>query len=152
MRYMHSYLNRYKQSELKYPYSVLQYCLNTIFKVLLLETPGTRKILVLVRLCTRYLFEKAIEYTSILPNGKASCRSALKCQSNFVLPRVMSKYVTTSVRSSFIVQVLAFNFLRCRTSANCYWSHTLPDVRSRGAIPQHFKAQYLALLDFETVA
>ena len=60
--------------------------------------------------------------TSTLPNGKASCTSALKCQSNFVLPRVMSNYVTTSVRSLVIVQVQAFDFLRCRTSANCYWS------------------------------
>ena len=43
---------------------------------ILLETFGTRKIFVLARLCTRYTFEKAIEYTSTLSNGKASCRSA----------------------------------------------------------------------------
>ena len=78
--------------------------------VLVLETFGTRKILLLVRLCTRYSFEKVIEHTSTLSNGKASCRLALKCQSNFVLPRVMSKYVTTSVCSSFIVQVQGSNF------------------------------------------
>ena len=47
---------------------------------------------------------------STLSNGKASFRSALKRQSNFLLPCVMSKYVTMSVRPSFIVQVQAFNF------------------------------------------
>ena len=62
------------------------------------------------KLFTRYWFEKAIEYTSTLSNGKARCTSALKCQSNFVLPRIKSKYFTTSVCLSFIVQVQALNF------------------------------------------
>ena len=81
----------------------------------------------------RYLSEKeiafSIEYPSTLSKNNASCRSALKCQLNFVLPRVMSKYVTRSVCSSFIVQVQAFNFLRCRTSASCFWSHTVTHCR-----------------------
>ena len=51
-----------------------------------------------------------------------------------------------------IFPVIIYNFLRRRTSANCYWSHTLPDVRSRGAISQHLKAKHLAVLDSETVA
>ena len=124
------------------------------FQVLVLETFVIRKMLVLVWLCTRYSFEKAIECTSTLSDGKASGRSALKCQSNFVLTRIMSKYVKTSVHSSFIVQVQAFDFRCCRTSANCYWSHshTLPDVRLCGAILQHLKAQHLTLLDSQTVA
>ena len=78
--------------------------------VLALKPFGTRKKLVFVRLCIRYSLKRL---------------HALKCKSNFFLPRVMSKYVTTSDRSSFIVQVQAFNFLCCRTSANCYWSHTV---------------------------
>ena len=62
----------------------------------------------------------------------------------------MSKYVSTSIRSSFIVQEQAFNFLCCRTSANSYWSHghSLPDVCSRGAISQHLKAQHLGTFRF----
>ena len=43
----------------------------------------------------------------------------------------MSKCVTKSVRSSFIVQEQAFNFLCCRTSANCYWSHTVTHCQMR---------------------
>ena len=73
--------------------------------ILELETFDTQKILVLVRLCTWYFFEKAIEYRITLSNGKASCRSALKCRSNFILPHVMSKYITKSVCSSLIVQI-----------------------------------------------
>ena len=145
---------------------VLEHYSSTIFWVLVLETFGTRKILVLVRLCTRYSFEKAIEYTSTLSNGKASCRSALKCQWNFVPPRVLSKYVTTSVRSSFIVQIQVFNFLRWRTSANCYWSHTVTHFQTcvhedlseylkaqhSQHLIAHLIAQHLALLDSQIVA
>ena len=76
--------------------------------VLVLELFSTRKILVLVRLCTRYSFVKAIEYTSTFSKGKASCMSALNYQSNFVLPRVMSKYVTPSVRLLCKYKLLTF--------------------------------------------
>ena len=81
--------------ELEHLYSELLHEYQFLSSLLALETFGTRKILLFVRLCTLYSFEKEIEYTSTLSNGKASCRSTLKCQLNFALPRVRSKYVTT---------------------------------------------------------
>ena len=89
----------------------------TRYSVLLLEYHflSARKILVLVRLCTRYSFEKAIEYTSTLSNGKARCWTVSKGQLNFVLPCIMSKYVTKSVCSSFTVEVKAHNFFAVKS-------------------------------------
>ena len=65
--------------------------------------------------------------------------------------RVTSKYVTTSVRSSYIVQEQVFDFLSCRSNANCYWSHTVTHC----AHVERFcnmQAQQLALLNSQTVA
>ena len=131
-----------KKTELEYSYS------STIFWVLVfvLETFGTRKILVLVRLCTRYSHKKAIEFTSTLSNGKASCRSALKCHQNTsqnqFVQRLLCKYTLSTFFAVEPVPIV-IGLTQC---------HTLPDVRSRGAISQHRQAQHLALLDFQTVA
>ena len=50
--------------------TVLHLSTSTRVLVIVLESFKTRKIFVLVSLCTRYSFEKAIECTSTLSDGK----------------------------------------------------------------------------------
>ena len=142
--------NNFWLPELEYSYSVLvlEYYSRTTFWVLILvfvpELFGIQKILVLVRSCIRYSFERAIEYTSTLPNGKASCRSALKCQSNFV--QIIVSCQNTSQRQ-FVHRLLCKNkLLTFLLSNQCQLllvshRHTLLDARLRGAIlPQIFSS------------